>query len=157
MDNFALDSQKSGRERLLSDRTHVVGLVRLFLENQSHGWWNSVGPKFLKIPDNWGNMHCMHVTCARTHLWIVSVRFLLYYGRERLLLKSQMRMSITCEKRIFPYPHLNNLDISFSIQVWNCDRNDGGLNPELLGGSPSFYTTTPRSNLKIWVLKCQYL
>ena len=37
MDNFSLDSQKTGREqlRLLSNRTRVIGLVRLFLENHS--------------------------------------------------------------------------------------------------------------------------
>ena len=38
MDNFALDSQKTGIERLLPDRTRVIGFVRLFLENLENVW-----------------------------------------------------------------------------------------------------------------------
>ena len=45
----------------------------------------------------------------------IQFRPFFFIGTDRLLLKSQMRMSITCEKRIFSYPHLNNLDISISI------------------------------------------
>ena len=65
LDNFSLDSQKTGREqlRLLSDRTRVIGLVRLFQENHSCptaiNFLKSVAPKFLKIPGYQVNMHCM--------------------------------------------------------------------------------------------------